>query len=402
MRFVYVGVDVAKEEHVAEVIDRAGNILVPVFSFTADLEGTERLLSQVAEAAERLRARPIFGMEATGVYHMGLYSELKTRGYTVKVYNPLQLRGFRKKSIRKTFTDKTSSSAIADMLRYDHIPVERDVPPEVLELREYCRARHRLYKKIRIAKNQVRRNLSVILPGYDKVFKKPFVKSSRVLLKEYTTPEAILELGEEKLTDILRHESRGQFGTEKAQEILAVCRKATPPDYMLGPCVHETRMLMHQVEFQEKQLADIEAKIEELFSTFEESELYESVAGIGKATGAAIYSNFGPMSDFPHPDKAVAFAGLDPSVFASGQFTGSVHHITKRGSPYLRYALYQAANASIHCNPVLRKVYRRKRKEGLTHKAAVCVVARKLVHILHSVAVNRKPFYVPAHAEVST
>lgn len=400
MRFVYTAIDSAKEEHMTMVKDRSGNTLLAPFPFDADLDGIEQMLGRVLDVADRVGAEPIFGMEATGIYHLGLYAELKARGYTVKVYNPLQLRAFRKKSIRKTYTDKTSCEAIADMLRYENIPTERDIAPEVLELREYCRARHRTEKKISIGKTQVRRDLSVVFSGYDKVFKKPFSKSSRMLLKEYTTPKAILDLGEEKLTEILNRESKGRLGIEKARELLDACEKATAPEYMVEPCVCEIRMLLELIEFLEKQLEDLDAKIEELFSTFEESKLYESIDGVGKVTGAAVFSNFGPLEDFSHPDNAVAFAGLDPSVVESGKFKGSEHHITKRGSTYLRHALYQAANSAVRCNPVLKKAYLRKRKEGLTHKAAVCVAARKLVHILHSVVLNKKPFYVPKHAEI--
>lgn len=402
MRFVYVGVDAAKERHMAMVMDRAGNTLLAPFSFDADLRGFERLLGLVEQATDKLDAEPIYGLEATGIYHLSLYAELKARGYLVKVYNPLQLRAFRKKSLRKTYTDKTSCSAIADMLRLENIPVEREIPPEVLELREYCRARHRLVKKIRISKNQVRRNLSVVFPGYDRVFRKPFCRSSRMLLKEYTTPEAILNLGEERLARVLKEGSRGLLGEAKARELIAACRKASSPDYMVEPCVYELRLILEQIGLFEKQVEEINAKIMELFSAFEESRLYESVGGVAEVTAAAIHSNYGPLLDFPHPDKAVAYAGLDPSVVASGKFKGSVHHISKRGSPYLRHALYQAANAAIHCNPVLREVYLRKRKEGLSHRAAVCVAARKLVHILYSVAVNKKPFQVPVSAEASS
>ena len=135
------------------------------------------------------------------------------------------------------------------------------------------------------------------------------------------------------------------------------CRKATAPEYMVEPCVIETRMLLQQIELLENQVADIDTKIEKLFSNFEESRLYESIDGIGRVTAAAIHSNYGPLEDFPHPDKAVAYAGMDPSIVESGKFKASTHHITKRGSPYLRHALYQAANVAVHCNPVLSKVY---------------------------------------------
>lgn len=401
MKLVYVGIDVAKEEHFAEVKDRAGNTIVPAFPFGADLEGHNQMLTRVKEVSDRLKAKPIFGMEATGIYHMGLYAEISARGHTVKVYNPLQLRAFRKKSIRKTFTDKTSSSAIADMLRFENVPTYRTIAPEVIQLREYCRARHRLFTKIRISKTQVRRNLSLIFPGYDRVLTNPLIKCSRALLKRYTTPKAILDLGEEKLAEIIRSESGGQHGIQKARELLEACKKVLVPEHMIEPCSWEIKLLIEQIEFQEKHLKELDAKIEELFSAFEESKLFESIGGIGKVTAAAIYSNFGPMRDFPHPDKAVAFAGLDPSVFQSGMLKGSIHHISKRGSPHLRHVLYQAANVSIRYNPVLIKVYKRKREEGLSHRSAVCVAARKLIHILYSIATSKKPFAVPAHVETT-
>ena len=248
------------------------------------------------------------------------------------------------------------------MLRLENIPVEREIPGDVLELRELCRARHRLVKKIRICKNQVRRNLSVVFPGYDRVFRNPFCKSSRVLLREYTTPEAMLGLGEERLAMVLREGSRGGLGMAKARMLIAACRRASSPDYLVEPCVYELRLLLEQIELFEKQVEELDARIGMLFSAFEESRLYESVGGVAEVTAAAIHSNYGSLLDFPHPDKAVAFAGLDPSVVESGKFKGSVHHISKRGSPYLRHALYQAANAGIHCNPVLRRVYLGKRK----------------------------------------
>ncbi len=85
MRFVYVGIDAAKDRHMAMVKDRAGNTLLAPFSFGADLRGLERLLEQVGQVTGKLDAEPIYGLEATGIYHLSLYAELKARGYMVKV-----------------------------------------------------------------------------------------------------------------------------------------------------------------------------------------------------------------------------------------------------------------------------------------------------------------------------
>ncbi len=395
MRFVYVGIDAAKDRHVAEARDRGGNVLLPAFSFSADLEGIEELLSRVTRIAEKLEATPLFGMEATGIYHLGLYAELKKRGFHVRVYNPLQLRAFRKKSIRKTITDKTSCSALAEMLRYDTIPAERKIPPEVLKLREYCRARHRLVKKLRVAKTQLRRDVSIVFKGYEHVFRRLTCRSSKRLLRQCPTPRQVLELGAARIEEILREEGDVQ-ARKKARRLVSEASRAAREEALVEPCVYETRMLLQEIEHLEAQLRRLESEIERLFSAFEESRLYTSVKGVSMVTGAVIFSNFGSLRDFPHPDKAVAFAGLDPSVVESGRFKGGWRHLSKRGSPYLRQALYQAANAAVHFNPVLAAVYRRKRRQGLSHRAAVCVAARKLVHVLHSVVVNGMAFHVPS------
>ena len=394
MRHLYVGIDAAKDLHVACVIDSAGNPLLGL-EFQPDREGLGKLLEKVSVLADKLGAALHFALEATGVYHLPVYVELVNRGYAVKVYNPLQLRGFRKKNLRKTKTDAVDALLIADMLRYEGTPAQRRLPEDILELREYCRARERLVRKLSDVKRQVQRNLSIIFRGYDTLFRDIFCHSSRALLREYTTPEAILALGEERLAALLKASSRGTLGKEKARRVLKACSAAMTPEHLAEPCVMEIRLLLEQLELLEEQLRAVEGEICRRFEEYEECELFTSVKGMRKVLAATIFANFGRLGDFAAPEKAVAFAGLDPSVVESGKFKAREHHISKRGSPHLRKALYQAANSCVRCNPVLRKVYLRKRKQGLSHRAAVCVAARKLVHILHAMSVNRKQFYVP-------
>ena len=117
MRHLYVGIDAAKDLHVACVIDVSGNPLLGL-EFQPDREGLGKLLEKVSVLADKLGATLHFALEATGIYHLPVYVELVNRGYAVKVYNPLQLRGFRKKNLRKTKTDALDSLLIADMLRY--------------------------------------------------------------------------------------------------------------------------------------------------------------------------------------------------------------------------------------------------------------------------------------------
>lgn len=395
MRHVFVGMDSAKDKCEAGIKDRAGNQLIETFTFLPNEKGVGSLLEKVRDVCKEVRATPVFGIEATGIYHLPVYAKLEDEGYLVKVYNPIQLKAFRNKNLRKTKTDKIDCLLIADMLRYETIPNQRKLDPEILELRELCRVRYRLVKRISNAKRQVRRDMNVIFRGYDKLFNDVFGTSSMLLLKKYTTPKAILELGEEKLTSLLKKSSRGRLGRAKAVEILDACRVSITPRYMEEACVMEIRYLLFQIELIEEQVKELEEKIRQRFSRFQQPIV--SIDGIGSVIAAVVYSEVGDIKDFETPEQVVAFAGLDPSVKESGKYVSNRHHISKRGSPYLRHGLYQAASSAKNCNLICARVYQKKRSEGLTHKAAICVVARKLIHIIFSVWKNNKPFYVPAN-----
>ena len=91
----------------------------------------------------------------------------------------------------------------------------------------------------------------------------------------------------------------------------------------------------------------------------------------------------------------VAFAGIDATVSQSGEFEGTHNVMSKRGSPYLRKALFQAALVASNTDPVLKDYYQKKRAEGKHHKTCIGAVARKLCNIIYSVLKNNTPYKVP-------
>jgi len=391
MENVYVGIDVSQRKCDASIKDRSHNELVEPIVFEPNMEGIDKLLKVVTEVCKRLKAEPIFGMESTGIYHLPIYAELTALDYTVKVYNPTQINAFSKKSLRKTQTDKIAARTIADALSYEGVPRERHVDKETMKLREYCRIRHRLNKKASNAKRQIARDMDLIFRGYRRVFKDIRGKASRTLLKEYTTSQAICDLGEKELTKVLRTNSGGVLGQERAKKLLEACDKNIRSN-LEEPCVEEIRYLLQLIELMEEQISDLDKKITKCFD--QDSELM-TISGIGEVNGAIIYSELGNIDDFEDGSDIVAFSGLDPSIKESGKFKGTKHHISKRGSPYLRSALYSSAVVASRCNPVCKRFYERLLARGVPKKAALCAVARKLCYIIFSVMKNKRPFYVP-------
>ena len=129
---------------------------------------------------------------------------------------------------------------------------------------------------------------------------------------------------------------------------------------------------------------------------FEENQVITTIPGIGNILGAIIISEIGDISRFDSASKLVAFAGLDVSVKQSGEFVGTKNKISKRGSPYLRRAIWTAASRAAFCDPVLSDYYQSLRTRGKHHLTAVGAVARKLCNIIFAVLRDNKP-YQPMH-----
>ncbi len=149
---LYIGIDVSKDKCDVCIKDYSGNDLIKRFP----ISNTRADLNKLYETIERIKSKNpepensdvIFGLEATGIYYLPLYSALKRDGHKIKLYNPIQTNGFRKMNIRKTKTDPIDSAIIADMLRYSDPPLANDIRDlNIYQLRELVRVRHRLIEK---------------------------------------------------------------------------------------------------------------------------------------------------------------------------------------------------------------------------------------------------------------
>ena len=120
----------------------------------------------------------------------------------------------------------------------------------------------------------------------------------------------------------------------------------------------------------------------------------ETVPGIGAVLGATILGEIGDILKFSTPKKLVAYAGIDASVSKSGEYEATHNVMSKRGSPYLRKALFQAALIASRCDPVFKAFYDKKRAEGKHHLTAICALSRKLCYIIHAILTKNEPYEI--------
>ena len=387
-----VGIDVAKRNHEAIVIDSSGCIVKKAFNFKNDSLGFSKLLN-VLRSLSNDPAEFVIGMESTAHYWVVLYSNLCKEGYTVRVLNPIQSNALRGMYIRQVKNDERDSFIIAEVIRFGRY-TEGGMPPSRLyELRELCRARFFLVDMTADLKRKVIALLDQVFPEYESIFTDIFGLTSSELLRNYSTPEEIAAIDTEKLTQLLEGPSRKRFRSSKAKQIQDVAANSFGIVMGFDTLGLLIKQYMEHIRYDENLLTLIDAKIEELFSVY--NTYLTTIPGIGPTLGATIFSEIGDISKFPSAAKLAAFAGIDPTIKQSGAFTATRNHMSKRGSPYLRRALWQASTIAVMHDPNLKTFFQKKRMEGKAYMCAIGHVTKKLTNIVYAVLRDNKAYYSP-------
>jgi len=387
----FLGIDIGKNTHVASMIGDDGKSVFRAFSFSNTTDGGESLLAKLPDVEP---SEFEVGLEATGHYWLALYSFLHDKGYNIRVINPIQTDGWRKGvEIRRRKTDVIDSVLIAELIRYGDF-IEARLPEEaVLSLKNLTRFRSYLVDSISDLKRKVICVLDQVFPEYQSVFSDVFGKTSKEILLQFSSPAEIEDVSADTLAELLAALSRKKLGVESAEKLSAVAAKSFGVTFCRDSFSFQLRMLIEQIKYIESQVKDTEAEIGGIMSNLASPIM--TIPGIGKTLGAVILGEVGGIERFDSPAKLVAFAGIDATVLQSGEFEGSSNRMSKRGSPYLRRALYQAALvASVGKNPdpILQAFYLKKRDEGKHHSVCIGAVSRKLCYVIYSVLKENRPF----------
>ena len=394
MKTIFVGMDVGKDDFKAAVKDDQNNLVKPVRTYRHDRPGLEAFDKDIRTIKEHLRCDAIFGMESTGIYHLSLYHHLVEAREHVKLFNALELKRF-KSNIRKTRTDNIDAQAIAEALLLVREPSYHPMSePELVHIRELCRIRGRLVKKASQCKNQAVRDMDILCRGYTEMFNDIFSPSSIAVIKATIRMTRLFETDVETLAEILSKYMPLPVAEKKAKRLCTLFKNAVVPKQIQNTSILELHMLIEQYELLRRQVERVECRIES--GVQKANTRIVSIPGIGILTTGIILGELGDLSRFTSLDQLTAYTGLDTSVMQSGR-SRRTGHISKRGSPMLREALYNAALSAIRYNPVCQQFYQRLKAKGKHHKVCRIAVAKKLLHIAYSVERNQRDFYVPAY-----
>ena len=387
----YAGIDIAKNKHEASVINADGKALLDSISFSNSKEGCEKLLA-LFERLDITRDDVLIGMEATGHYWLSVHAFFLELGFDVKVINPIQSEAFRKMYIRQTKNDSKDSFIIAQIMRFGQFSATNLSEEGVVALRQLSRYRLALVDSCGDCKRRVIALLDQVFPEYDSLFSDTFGVTSKEVLLKCPMPEDMLAVSTRRLTALLNKASHGRFGEEKAKQLKSVAADSFGIAFAKDAFAFQIKQLIEQILFLEKQVGELEKEIAVLLK--QTGSFITTIPGIGDTLGAIIVSEIGDIHRFDAPGKLVAFAGLDVKVNQSGEFTGSKTKISKRGSPYLRRAIWLAAGRAAFCDPILSEYYQSLRARGKHHLTAVGAVSRKLCNIIFAILRENRPYQI--------
>lgn len=388
----YLGIDIGKNNHVASLIDEKGKTIFRAFSFSNTNDGGNSLLDKLNPFISSVSDVGI-GIEATGHYWLFIYSFLIEKGFVVNVINPLQTDGWRKGiEIRKRKTDIIDSLLIADLIRYGDF-VETSLSDEdTMSLRNLSRFRNYLVSSISDLKRKTICVLDQVFPEYQSVFSNIFGQSSKEILLNLSTPSDYENITAEQLEKVFSKITFKNFASNKINQLSKITKNSFGISFCLDSFKFQLKLLIEQINFIEEQVKDIENQISIILDKINSP--ITTIPGISTVTGATILGEIGDISRFSSPAKLVAYAGLDATVTQSGEYKSTNNKMSKRGSPYLRKAIFQAALVASNCDPVFNAFYQKKRTEGKHHLTAIGAVARKLSYIIHAVLKTNKPYEV--------
>ena len=377
---IYVGIDVAKDKHDCCILGPDAEALSPVFTIQNNRDGFNELFIKMYEVAEDASEIKV-GLEATGHYSYNLLGSLIDEGLATYVINPLHTNLFRKgQSLRKTKTDKVDARTIAMMMFSDRtLKPYSDISYHNEELKSLTRYRFDMVQNRAKLKSSVSRLVNILFPELEKLVPDLHMASIYALLSELPGASYIAKCHMTHLKSLLYKASKGHYGVDMAETIREAAR--TSIGSVMPAKSLELQHTIRQILAITADIDEIEESIDVIMDSM--ASPITTIPGIANRMGAMILAEIGDFTRFDNADRILAYAGISPTTYQSGQLNSSYTHMEKRGSRYLRYALINASKYVSKWDPTFATYLAKKRAEGKHYNVAITHVAKKLVRTIY-------------------
>ena len=402
-----VGIDVSSEFSVVAMLEPSGALIRKPFRVDHNPAGFFKLLDILKKEEERLKRKPIYFVESTGIFHLPLFFFLRSNDLKGFVLNPLCVHSTKNFDLRKVKNDAKDAESIARLAKYQDVKLSLVPEPQILALRMMVREYYSLSDMLTEMKNRLCTDLYLLFPGYLSVFGNPFGKASLAILREYPSPQHVLAADRNTLVEMIaKHSRKGlTWAAKKVDKLFELSSLADSMPSEFSILSLKISFHLDGIENLQHSLDGIESKLLDMIASSEFPDrfrrqigLLDQMPGVGFMTAVTLVAEIGDFSMFKSPKAFVAFFGIDPSVNQSGKFTGDRNKISKRGTRFGRRVLFTVALSSIRTtrngdaiNPILRDYYAKKCTDK-KKKVALVAVMHKLLHYIFAVLRDEKPF----------
>lgn len=357
-----------------------------------NLEGFKELLNLKEKIKKQYNEDCVVIFESTGIYHKPLQTYLDEHDFKYTIISPLLSAKVRKSDIRGTKTEAKDCASIAKVFYLKELRIYTKIDEIYADLKEKSRYYDFLVDEMKRWKIEFRRLLDIIYPGLDKIFGDLYVDYIQAFLLEYSHPEIIRKRRLDTIAKFLEKKTchKEAYSLRQAQIIKEYAENCASGCSSKSYLVNQFDTVIHNLNAQIKHLQIVLEEIIELAKTLPNYDSIASIPGIGENLAARILAEIGDISRFNNASQLVAFSGVDPQIYQSGQVSGLHLRISKKGNKKLRCLSYLAVTCMIKTSRDTSIVdfYKKKKADGLAPKSALVASMNKLIRIIYSLCKN--------------
>ena len=384
-----VGIDVGSTTQYARAFDWRGMELGKVFKFSNSRERFENFKDWMQRLRDKYdKSETIVGIEPTGHYWFDLGAYLEDEGILLVMVNPYAVKQTKELDDNSQSKNDSKDPKVIAKLVIDGRYSEPYVPDGTYaDLRIMTANRRRLVREITQIKNRFARWFAIYFPEYKDVFGDWESQSSMLVLRTACTPEAIIELGAEKINQIWRDAKLRAVGMKRATTLCETASRSIGLRKGSSAARYEMKLLLEDYEYKTAQLASVMEELNSLCKRIPESEQMLAIKGIGLITVAGFLAEVGDVRRFESPRQIQKLAGLSLRENSSGKHKGQTT-ISKRGRSKLRAVLFNATIPLIAKNPEFRSLheyYTTRAINPLKKKQSVIAISCKLIRVFYAI-----------------
>ncbi|MBQ9805309.1 MAG: IS110 family transposase [Clostridia bacterium] len=388
---IYVGIDIASEKHDYFILQQETGV---VFSRSAATipnseAGYKKLHSDISAFCGATRDSKVrIGLESTGIYHTNIIRFLLEQNYDVMMINPILTNMARKAA--KVHSAKNDNLDAQTICKYmiDH---SDKFSPYTLSLyhkealKSLSRKRFFIVEDLKKAKLAINSLVQVIFPEFKTLFSNIYGDSAIAILKAYGTPKALARAHVSKVASLLHGRCKCT-----AEQLIATARSSvgiSEPHYafQLMDAIEEMEHIARRIKNYDTQ---IKTYVDELCPNL------LSIPGVGYTTAGLIVGEIRDIDRFHSAESLISYSGIDVTVYESGKYKAKNCMPSKKGSKYLRYALFQVARIIWQHDPVFRDYYEKKQSEGKHYYVILGHIQKKVVRVIYSILKNNSTYSV--------